>query len=178
MIPGRLSVSFWHEFTPVPCCGFVFVYMIQAQNLIPEQVKPVQVHPGNCTGVRFSFRYEYSFRCHVNAVRPFAPAWNHSPGSLERVAHAQSSKSNSIWRHNHVCRHDVSLHVNTVWNHKVIPVSNSHRCDFLPSVSKSSITTVYFLSVSLVAAIFSTMYTCALLASFQAPSKRTDHRQL
>ena len=30
--------------------------------------------PGNCTGARFSFRYENAFRCHVNAVRSFAPA--------------------------------------------------------------------------------------------------------
>ena len=29
-----------------------------------------------------------SLLCHVNAVQLFAPAGNHSPGSLERVAHA------------------------------------------------------------------------------------------
>ena len=106
MIPARLS--FRYEFTPVPSCGFVFVYMISAQNLIMERVIPARVHPGNCIGARFSFRYENSFRCHVNAVRPFAPASNHSPGSLEREAHAQSSISNSIWRHNHVGRHEVT----------------------------------------------------------------------
>ena len=122
MIPARLS--FRYEFTPVPSCGSVFVYMTPAQNLIMERVIPVQVHSGNCTGARFSFRYENTFRCHVNAVRAFAP------GSLEREAHAQSSISNSKWRHNHVGRHEVSLHVNTVWNHNVIPVSNSHRCEF------------------------------------------------
>ena len=128
MIPARLS--FRYEFTPVPSCGSIFVYMIPPQNLIPERVILVRVHPGNCTGARFSFRYENSFRCHVNAVRPFAPAWNHFPGSLEREAHAQSSISNSNWRHNHVGWHEVSIHVNTVWNHNVIPVSNSHRCEF------------------------------------------------
>ena len=128
MIPTRLS--FRYEFTPVPSFGFVFVYMISAQNLIPERVIPVRVHPGYCTGARFLFRYENSFRCHVNAVRPFASAWDHSPGSLVREPQAQSSRSNSIWRHNHVGRHEVSLHVNTVWNHNVLPVPNSHRCEF------------------------------------------------
>ena len=72
MIPARLS--FRYEFTPVPSCGSVFVYMIPAQNRVPERVIPVRVHPGNCTGARFSFRYENSSRCHVNAVRLFAPA--------------------------------------------------------------------------------------------------------
>ena len=95
MIPARLS--FRYEFTPVPSCGSVFVYMIPAQNLVPERVIPVRVHPGNCTGARFSFRYENSSRSHVNAVQLFAPVWSHSPGSLERVA--QSLISNPIWRH-------------------------------------------------------------------------------
>ena len=36
MIPARLS--FRYEFTPVPSCGSVFVYMIPAQNVITEQV--------------------------------------------------------------------------------------------------------------------------------------------
>ena len=121
MIPARLS--FRYEFTPVPSCGSVFVYMIPTQNLEPERVIPVRVHPGYCTGARFSFRYENSFRCHVNAVRLFAPAWNHSPGSLERVAHVQSLISNPIWRHlyrhNHVGRNEVSIHLNTIWNHNV-----------------------------------------------------------
>ena len=72
MIPARLL--FRYEFTPVLSCGSVFVYMISAQNLMRERVIPVRVHPGNCTGARFSFRYENSFRCHVNAVRPFVPA--------------------------------------------------------------------------------------------------------
>ena len=128
MTPVR--ISFRYEFTPVPSGGFVFVYMIPAQNLVPKRVIPVRVHPGNRTGARFSFRYENSFRCHVNAARPFAAAWNHSPGSLERIAHEQSSIFNSIWRQNHVGRQKASLHVNTVWNHNVIPVSNSHRCEF------------------------------------------------
>ena len=47
MIPARLS--FWYEFTPVPSCGSVFVYMTPAQNLIQERVIPARVHPGNCT---------------------------------------------------------------------------------------------------------------------------------
>ena len=72
MIPARLS--FRHEFTPVPSCSSLFVYMIQAQNLIPERVIPVRVHPSNCTRVRFSFLYETSFRCHVKGVRLLAPA--------------------------------------------------------------------------------------------------------
>ena len=38
MIPARLS--FRYEFTPVPSCGSVFVYMIPAQNLVPERVIP------------------------------------------------------------------------------------------------------------------------------------------
>ena len=45
MILARLS--FRYEFTPVPSCGSVFVYMIPAQNLVPERVIPVRVHPGN-----------------------------------------------------------------------------------------------------------------------------------
>ena len=65
MIPARLS--FRYEFTPVPSCGSIFVYTIPAQNLIPERVIPVRVHPGYCTGARFSLRYENSFRCHVKA---------------------------------------------------------------------------------------------------------------
>ena len=72
MIPARLS--FRCEFTPVPSCGSVFVCMIPAQNLIAERVIPVRVHPGNCTGATFSFQYENSFRCHINAVRLFAPS--------------------------------------------------------------------------------------------------------
>ena len=43
MIPARLS--FRYEFTPVPFCGSVFVYMIPAQNLIMERVILVRVHP-------------------------------------------------------------------------------------------------------------------------------------
>ena len=71
MIPARLSFPF--EFTPVHSCKSVFVYMISTQN-VSERVIPVRVHPGNCAGARFSFRYENSFRCHVNAVRLFALA--------------------------------------------------------------------------------------------------------
>ena len=72
MIPARLS--FQYEFTPVPSCGSVFVYMIRTHNLIPERVKPAPIHPGNCNGARFLLQCENSFRCHVNAVRLFAPA--------------------------------------------------------------------------------------------------------
>ena len=127
MIPARLSFRY------DPSCGSVFVYMIPAQNLVPERVIPVRVHLGNCTGARFSFRYENSSRCHVNAVRLFAPAWNYSPGSLERVAHVQSSISTPIWRHLGVTITSGGmkcLHVNTVWNRNVIPVLNSHRGEF------------------------------------------------
>ena len=58
MIP--VHFLFWYEYTPVPSCGSVFVYMIPAQNLIPEQVKPVQIHATYCSGVRFLFPYEKS----------------------------------------------------------------------------------------------------------------------
>ena len=103
MIPARLSFRF--EFTPVPSWGSVFVYMVPVQNLIPERVIPVRVHPGSCTGAKFSLRNENAFRYHVNAVRLFVPAWNHSPGSLERVAHAcvylitrrPTSRALTIW---------------------------------------------------------------------------------
>ena len=90
MVPARLLFPF--EFTAVHSCGAVFVYMISAQNLIPERV-----HPGYCTtGARLSFRYENSFRCRVNAVRLIALALNHSPGSMEQVARAQSSVSKPV----------------------------------------------------------------------------------
>ena len=72
MIPVR--PSFRCEFTPVPSCGPVFVHIISAQNLILERVILVRVHPGNCTGARFSYRYENSFPCHVNMVRLFDQA--------------------------------------------------------------------------------------------------------
>ena len=71
MKPARRS--FRYEFTPVPSCGSVCVYMIPAQNVMRERVITVRVHPGNCTGARFSFQDENSFRCHVNALRPFPP---------------------------------------------------------------------------------------------------------
>ena len=71
MIPGRLSSR--REFTPVPSCGSVFVYMISKQNVIPARVIPARVipargHPGSCAGARFSSRHENSFRRHVNGV--------------------------------------------------------------------------------------------------------------
>ena len=72
IIPARLS--FRYELTPVPSCGSIFIFIIPAQHLIPERVIPVRVHPGYCTGARFSFQYENSFRrCHVKAVRLFVP---------------------------------------------------------------------------------------------------------
>ena len=66
MIPGRLSSR--REFTLVPSCGSVFVYMIPKQNVMPGRVIPARVHPGSCAGARFSSRHENSFRCHVNGV--------------------------------------------------------------------------------------------------------------
>ena len=49
MTTGRLSSR--REFTPVPSCGSVFVYMIPKQNVMPARVRPVLVpeqdfHPG------------------------------------------------------------------------------------------------------------------------------------
>ena len=61
MITGRLSSR--REFTPVPSCGSVFVYMIPKQN-----VMPARVHPGSCAEARFSSRHKNFFRCHVNGV--------------------------------------------------------------------------------------------------------------
>ena len=60
MITGRLSSR--REFTPVPSCGSVFVYMIPKQNVMPARVIPARVHPGSCAGARFSSRHENSFR--------------------------------------------------------------------------------------------------------------------
>ena len=54
MIPAQLS--FHYKFTLVPYCDFVFVYMTPAQNILPERVIPVRVHPGHCTGARFSLQ--------------------------------------------------------------------------------------------------------------------------
>ena len=118
MIPAQLSSR--HEFTPVTSCRSVFVYMASAQNLIPERVIPVRVHPGNCTGARFSFRYENSFRCHVNAVRPFAPAWNHSresgTGSTYAIFDIQfnmaSQSRRSTWSVPS-CKHDMKSQCHT-----------------------------------------------------------------
>ena len=38
MTPGRLSP--WSEFTLVPSHGFIFVYMIPPQNVMPGRVTP------------------------------------------------------------------------------------------------------------------------------------------
>ena len=61
MIPARLS--FRYEFTPVPSCGSVFVYMIPAQHLVPERVIPVRFHPGNCNYIKFE-----KVDCFVNLI--------------------------------------------------------------------------------------------------------------
>ena len=61
MIPARLS--FRYEFTPVPSCGSVFVYMIPAQNLIPERVIPVRVTP--VTVPKRDFRFGMKTRSDV-----------------------------------------------------------------------------------------------------------------
>ena len=66
MIPGRLASR--REFTAVPSCDSVFVYVIPKQNVMPARVIPARVHPGSCAGARFSSRHENSFRCHVNGV--------------------------------------------------------------------------------------------------------------
>ena len=76
------------QFAPVPSHGSTFVYMIPPQNVMPERVTPAWDHPGCCTGVRISLRYEISQRYHVNAKRPHVSVWNRSAGGLERVAHA------------------------------------------------------------------------------------------
>ena len=64
MIHGRLASR--SEFTPVPSCCSVLVYMIPPENVVPEQVILVQVHPGCCTGVSISFRDEISHQYCVN----------------------------------------------------------------------------------------------------------------
>ena len=68
MTPGRLSLL--DEFIPVPSHGYVIVYMIPPQNVMPARVTPARVHPGSCTGARISLQYEISQRCHVNAKLP------------------------------------------------------------------------------------------------------------
>ena len=60
MTPGRLSPR--SEFTPVPSHGFIFVYMIPQQNVMPARVIPALVHLGFRTGARISLRYEISQR--------------------------------------------------------------------------------------------------------------------
>ena len=51
MIPARLS--FRYEFTPVPSCGSVFVYMIPAQNLVPKRVIRCEFTPVTVPGRDF-----------------------------------------------------------------------------------------------------------------------------
>ena len=68
MIPGRLS--FGSEFTPVPSCGSVLVYVIPLEKVVPERVIPARVHPGLCIGARISFRHEISQKYHVNEEQP------------------------------------------------------------------------------------------------------------
>ena len=86
MIPGRLSR--WREFTPVPSCGSVLVYMIPPQNVMPARVTSVWVHRGFGTGWRISLRYEILQRYHVKAKLPLVSVWNRSAVRLELVAHA------------------------------------------------------------------------------------------
>ena len=63
MIPGRLSSR--SEFTPVPSCGFAFVYMVP-----PESVITVRGHFAFSTKARISLRYEISQQCHVKEEQP------------------------------------------------------------------------------------------------------------
>ena len=94
MIPAQLS--FRCEFTPVPLCGSVFVYMIPAQNHTLERVIVVRVHHSNYTRAGFSFQYENSFRRHVNKVRPGRSnmkslSWESGTGSTCAVFDIQSN---------------------------------------------------------------------------------------
>ena len=77
------------EFTPVPSHGSIFVYMIPPQNVLRARVTPAWVHPGSCTGVRISLKYEISQRYHVNVKHLPVLVGNRSPDKLEWVAHAQ-----------------------------------------------------------------------------------------
>ena len=94
MIPGWLS--YLREFTPVPSCDSVFVYMIPPENVTPERVMTTWVHPGCCTGLRIPFRYEILQQYHVQGKRRTTTRFGMKspPCRLERVAHA--------YRH-HVC---------------------------------------------------------------------------
>ena len=55
-----VRVSFRYEFTPVPTCSSVFVYVIPVWNVIPVRVSVilVRVHSGFSTGTKRSYRYE------------------------------------------------------------------------------------------------------------------------
>ena len=135
MTPGRLSCR--SEFTPVPSHGSTFVYMIPPQNVMPALVTPAWVHPGCCTRVRISLRYEISQPYHVNAKWPHVLVWNRSAGRLEWVAHAWCLW---FWILCELYQHELYLqitryemtqsNVNATQNKKVTLIRNSRRCEF------------------------------------------------
>ena len=109
MTLGRLSCL--RELTLVPSRGFVFVYMMPPQNVIPERVTPAWVHTG-------------SQRYHVNAIPPLDSVWNRPPvpvnvpvlsaGRLERVAHASGFVNSGWWSWDDekTCKHVNAICVN------------------------------------------------------------------
>ena len=84
--PRRLSPR--SEFTLVPSCGSIFVYMIPPQNVMLARFTLAWVHPGPYSGARISLRYEILQQYHVNSKRPPVSVWHWSAGRLEQVAHA------------------------------------------------------------------------------------------
>ena len=93
--------------------------------------------PVLCTGARISLRYEISHRYHVNAKRPRVSVWNRSAGRREWVARASCLR---FWITRVFYQHEVYLqitryemtshHVKVIRNKKVIPVWDSHLCEF------------------------------------------------
>ena len=106
MISGRLSSR--RDFTPVPSCGSVFVYMIPAQNVMPARVIPARVHPGSCAGARFSSRHETSFRSHVKrgmtvrfiSIKVSSILWHYKTRTPTNTA---------------LCKHSATFHVAPEW---------------------------------------------------------------
>ena len=98
--PGRVRSGSSHPST--------FVYMIQPQNVITEQVAPAWVHPGCRTGARNSLQYEISQQYHVNAKRPPVPVWNRSAGRLGWAAHVQCLQ---FWITRVFYQHEVYLQI-------------------------------------------------------------------
>ena len=115
MTPGRLSPR--SDFTPVPSHGFVFVYMIPPQNVMPARVTPAWVHPGSCTGARISLRYEISQRHHVNAKRPPVSVWNRSTG---RPGTGSACVMFTIWNHTSILSTWSVPSNNEIWSGPVI----------------------------------------------------------